>query len=330
MTGNVMKRREFITLLGGAAAAWPLAARAQQPAMPVIGFLSGVGQPLPNIVSGFLKGLGELGYVQGRNVAIEYRSTENYDELAALAADLVGRQVAVIFAIGSANAAQAAMTATKTIPIVFTNASDPVALGLVASMNRPGGNVTGVSLLSGALLAKRLEILRELVPRATTIAFLTNPTNARTEEDKAVLLAAANSVGQNVRVFNGSTATEIETIFAVAAQQRIGAVLVNGDGYYNTQYDRMVALAARYAIPASYATRVPVDIGGLMSYGDDRQDSYRQGGIYVGRILKGDKPADLPVMQPSRFELVINLKTAKSLGLTVPLTLQVAATDVIE
>jgi putative ABC transport system substrate-binding protein len=285
-------RRELIRLLGGAAAAWPVVARAQRPATPVIGFLSGVGQPLPNIVSGFLKGLGELGYVQGRNVAIEYRSTENYDELAALAADLVGRQVAVIFAIGSANAAQAAMTATKTIPIVFTNASDPVALGLVASMNRPGGNVTGVSLLSGALLAKRLEILRELVPWATTIAFLTNPTNARTEEDKAVLLAAADSVGQNIRVFNGSTATEIETIFAGAAQQRIGAVLVNGDGYYNTQYDRMVALAARYAIPASYA------ISYIMSVASSKVTSLRTCRSCSRPVRTGDQPKDREIARP--------------------------------
>jgi putative ABC transport system substrate-binding protein len=325
----LMRRREFITLLG-AAAAWPVATPAQQPAMPVIGYLSGAGQPPPLALNGFLKGLSGFGYVEGQNVAIEIRATAQYDQLAALAAELARRQVAVIYAFGTANSARAAKAATATIPIVFANGSDPVLLGLVASMSRPGGNVTGVTFFSGTLVAKRLELLRELVPQAATIAFLVNPTNTRNEIDKSDMQTAARSVGQHIAVLSASTAAEIETAFATAAQQRAGAILVNGDAFFTGQPHQLVALAARYRIPTSFPSKAAVEAGGLMSYGDDRWDSYRQAGAYVGRILKGDKPADLPVLQPTRFELVINLKTAKALGLDVPPMLLARTDAVIE
>jgi putative ABC transport system substrate-binding protein len=328
-----MRRREFITLLGGAAAAWPLAAGAQQrPAMPVIGILSASGPTIPPndlLSAAFRKGLNEMGYVEGRNVAVEYREAAGqYDRLPALAAELVRRQVTVIYAIGNANSAQAAKAATATIPIVFQNGSDPIKVGLVTSMNRPGGNLTGVVYFSSTLVAKRLEMLRELVPQATVIGFLTNPTNLIS--DTTDVQAAARSVGQQMTVLNASTVDEIDRAFAAAAQQRVGALLVDGDTFFNIRRDQFAALAARYKIPASYPTRNFPEAGGLMSYADDRVESGRLGGVYVGRILKGDKPADLPVLQPTKFELVINMKTAKALGLTVPLTLQVAATEVIE
>jgi putative ABC transport system substrate-binding protein len=333
MPPDRFKRRDVLALLAGAAAAPmlpPLPARAQQ-AMPVIGFLSGAGQPAPLQLTPFRQGLNEVGYVEGRNVAIVVRATDRYEQLAELAAELVRLPAAVIYAFGTANSAQAAKAATATIPIVFANGSDPVSLGLVASMSRPGGNVTGVTFFSGTLGAKRLELLRELLPQAATIAFLVNPTNARTDIDKADMQAAARSVGQQLTVLNASTATEIEAAFAAAAQQRVGAILVNGDAFFTGQsQQQLVALAARHAIPTSHTSRAAAEAGGLMSYGDDRQDSYRQAGVYVGRILKGEKPADLPVLQPAKFELAINLKTARTLGITFPPSFHLRADVVIE
>jgi putative ABC transport system substrate-binding protein len=325
-------RREFITLLGGAAAAWPLAARGQQPEMPVIGWLeSGSRQTIADYLAAFRQGLAEADYVEGRNVAIEYRWADGqYDRLSALAAELVRHQVAVIYATNTANTVKAAKEATSGIPIVFTNGSDPVKLGLVASLNRPGGNITGVSFYVGTLVAKRLELLRELVPQAVTIGFLTNPTNLISERDTSDLQAAASSVGQQIIVLNASTLDELDTAFATAAQRRVGALLVDVDVLFNRRRDQIVALAARYGIPANYATRAFAEVGGLMSYGDDRLESVRHSGIYVGRILKGEKPANLPVLLPSKFEFVINLKTAKVLGLDVPPPLQVRADVVIE
>jgi putative ABC transport system substrate-binding protein len=322
-----MQRREFI---GGLGAAWPLAARAQQPAMAVIGYIGSGARPEPSALAPFHKGLNEMGYGEGRNVAIEFRVTEQYDRMPALAAELVRRQVAVIYAYGAANAAQAAMAATKTIPIVFATGADPVNLGLVASLNRPGGNATGISFFSGALAAKRLELLRELVPQAATIAVLANPSNARTEADARELQDAARRVGQQIIVVNARTAGEIDDAFATIAQRRTGAVLVNGDAFYLTRRDQIKALAARHGIPANYNTREYIASGGLMSYGDDRSESYRQAGNYVGRILRGAKPADLPVLQPTKFDFVINLKTAKSLGLDFPPSFHLRATEVIE
>jgi putative ABC transport system substrate-binding protein len=274
--------------------------------------------------------LNEIGYVEGRNVAIEFRVTEQYDRMPALAAELVRRQVAVIYAYGAANAAQAAMAATKTIQIVFATGADPVNLGLVASLNRPGGNATGISFFSGALAAKRLELLRELVPQAATIAVLANPSNARTEADAGELQDAARRVGQQIIFVNARTAGEIDDAFATIAQRRAGAVLLNGDAFYLTRRDQIVALAARHGIPANYNTREYIASGGLMSYGDDRSESYRQAGNYLGRILKGAKAADLPVLQPIKFDFVINLKTAKALGLDFPPSFHLRATEVIE
>jgi putative ABC transport system substrate-binding protein len=325
-----MRRREFIKLIGGAAAAWPLAARAQQPAMQVVGILSASGQPTASQLGSFLKGLNELGYAEGHNLAIEIRATDAYDRLPELAAELVRYPVAVIYAIGSANSAQAAKTATSTTPIVFLNGSDPVMLGLVTSMNHPGGNVTGVNVLAGELVAKRLELLRELVPQASTIAFLMNPTNARHKVDEAEILAAARGVGQEIIILKAATPAELDAAFARAVQQRAGACLVTGDAFFIGRSSELAALAARYRIPTSYPSRSGVEAGGLMSYGDDRRESYRQAGVYVGRILKGAKPADLPVLQPTKFELLINLKVAKALGIEVPPTLLARADEVIE
>jgi putative tryptophan/tyrosine transport system substrate-binding protein len=323
-------RRQFITLLGGTAA-WPLAARAQQPAMPVIGYLDSTrSQPDPSAVAPFRKGLNEAGYVEGRNVAIDFRATDQYDRLPALVADLIRRQVAVLYAYGSANAAQAAEAATTTIPIVFANGGDSVALGLVASMSRPGGNATGVSFFAGELAPKRLELLRELVPQATMMAFLVNPNNARAEADTRDMRVAARGMAQQFMVFNASTADEIDTVLATVGQHRTSALLIHGDGFFLGRRHQLAILAARYAIPVSYATREYVEAGGLMSYGDDRLETLRQAGIYVGKILKGERPADLPVQQPSKFEFVINIRTAKTLGLTVPLSLLTRADEVIE
>ncbi len=333
-------RREFITLVGGAAA-WPLAARAQQAAMPVIGFL-GSESPSPalwaNRLRAFRQGLGEAGFEEGRNVAIEYRWAEGqYDRLPAMAADLVRRQVAVIFASPGV-AALAAQAATTTVPIVFVSGIDPVEYGLVASLNRPGGNLTGVSSLAVALQPKRLELVHELVPMATTVAYLdnlTNPVGSNTIGGDNVAIeesnrAAARSLGLGLVVLHASSEQDFDAVFARLLQVRAGALVVSNDPFLTARGEQIAALAARHAVPAIFPAREAVAAGGLASYGSSITDSYRLAGIYTGRVLKGEKPAELPVQQSTKFDLVINLKTAKALGLTVPLALQAAADELIE
>jgi putative ABC transport system substrate-binding protein len=307
-------------------------ARAQQPTMPVIGFL---GAPTEasyvEYTAAIREGLKQTGYVEGQNVAIEYRWAEGrYDRLAKMAAELVIRQVAVIVPIGGAPAAAAAKAATSRIPIVFTLAADPIQLGLVASLNRPGGNVTGVSMLGVALEAKRLEKLRELAPAATLIGMLVNQNNPQSKAQLRDVQEAARAIGQQIHILSASTVRELETAVATFVEERAGALMIGADTFFTSQAARLVALTARYAIPAIYPWREHVAQGGLMSYGANLADAYRQAGVYTGRILKGEKPADLPVLQPTKFELIINLKTAKTLGLTVPLIMQMTADEVIE
>jgi putative ABC transport system substrate-binding protein len=327
-----MKRREFITLVGGAAA-WPMMARAQRTALPVIGFLHGASawEYAPRIAT-FHRGLSETGYVEGRNVLVEYRWAEgHYERLPPLAADLVRRQPAVIFAGGAVNTARAAMAATTRIPIIFSIGGDPVELGLVASLNRPGGNMTGVLTLGVELGAKRLELMRELVPRANIIAVLvnpSNPSNAGTESRE--LQTAARLLGLQLHVLRASTESDITASFATLVQLRADALVIGSDAYFNSRSEQFAALSLRNAVPTIYQYREFAAAGGLMSYGSSLTDLYRLIGIYTGRILNGDKPADLPVQQSSKVELIINLKTAKALGLTVPLSLLARADEVIE
>jgi len=327
-----MKRREFITLLCGAATTWPLAVRAQQPAMPEIGYMdTASASTTAHLVEAFRRGLSAAGYDEGRNVAIEYRwSEDNYDKLPALAAELVRRQVAVIATINTPTIV-AAKAATQTIPIVFGVGVDPVKFGLVASLNRPGGNLTGVTQLNIEMEARRVQLLHELVPAATSIALLINPTSpAYSEAETESAHSAARILGVRLQVLNASTESGIEAAFVTLVKERAGALLVSGDSFLVSRRDQLVTLAARHAVPALYHRREFTATGGLMSYGPSLPEVYYQVGDYTGRILKGAKPADLPVQQSTKFELVINLKTAKALGLTVPLTMQMAADEVID
>ena len=328
-----MQRREFITLLGGAAATWPLVARAQQSAMPVIGFLHPASiDVLADRVRAFRQGLKDTGFIEGENVAIEYRWAEDQIErLPALAAELVRRKVTVIAAVGGNVPALAAKTATTTIPIVFAVGEDPVGLSLVASIARPEGNLTGINFLAAELNAKRLELLRELVPGAVRVAVLINPDNAvNAETTLRDVQAAARAVGLQIAIIRASTSREIDAAFATMVRERPDALLVGGDPFFNSRRVQLVLLAARHAVSAIYSSREFAEAGGLMSYGPNFLDTFRQVGVYVGRILKGAKPADLPVVQSSKFELVINAQTARVLGLTVPPALIARADEVIE
>ena len=327
-----MKRREFITLLGGAAVC-PLGARAQQPAIPVIGFLhTGTPEITPNLLAGFRNGLAETGYIEGRNVRIEYRwANNNFDRLPELAADLVRQRVSVIAAANSQNAALAAKAATTTIPIVFGGGADPVQVGLVASFNRPGGNVTGLVGMTGELGAKRLGLLHDLLPGATRIGVLANFENPSAGEAMlADVKAAASTMNLQIEVLAAANSHEIDIAFATLLQKRADALLTAPAALFGARRLQLVILAARHAVPVIYHDRLYPESGGLMSYGASLADVYRQVGIYTGRILKGEKPGDLPVMQPTKFELVINLQTAKTLGIAVPPTLRALATEIIE
>jgi len=331
MQFNQLRRREFITVASGAAV-WPLVARAQQLTMPVIGFL---GSASPNEyairLGAFRQGLKEAGYVEGQNVAIEYRWAEDqYNRLPALAAELVHRQVAVIVAGGGTPSAMAAKAATATIPIVFAVAVDPVKVGLVTSLNKPSGNLTGVTNLNVDVAQKRLELMHELQPTAATIAVLINPTSVLAEPFLQAVEPAARALGLKLHILNASTDRELDTVFATLAQLRASALVVSTDIFFNTRAEQLAALSLRHAVPTIYAYRPFVAAGGLISYGSDETEYYRLAGVYAGRILKGEKPADLPVQRLTKIELIINLKTAKTLGITVPQSVQSRADEVIE
>ena len=332
MISEQLRRRDFITLLGGAAA-WPLAARAQQPAMPVVGFIhGGSADASARYVAAFRKGLNETGYVEGQNVTVEYHWLEGqYDRLPALVADLVRRRVAVIATPGSNAAALAAKAATATIPIVFGVAEDPVKLGLVASLARPGGNATGINFFTQEVVAKRLRLLHDLVPKAVRIAVLVNPANASSAETTLrEVQEAAPTIGLQIQILNATTIGEIDAAFATLARERPDALFVAADAFFASRRVQFATLAARDRIPATYSNRDYVAAGGLMSYGTDLADMFRQVGVYTGSILKGAKPADLPVLQSTKFEFVINLQTARALGIEVPPALLAIADEVIE
>jgi putative ABC transport system substrate-binding protein len=327
-----VRRREFFTLLGGAAVAWPRVVRAQQAAMPVIGFLSsGSLGPLVELVAAFRQGLAQVGYVEGHNVAIEYRFAEGrYERLPGLAADLAGRGVAVMASVGGTVVALAAKASTTTIPIVFLIGDDPVKAGLVASFNRPESNITGITQIAAELGAKRVELLHDVLPQLTSVAFLVNPSNPNVEADTKEIEAAAHALGIEVQVMNATGDREIESVFSSLARTRAKTLIVSNDALFTIRRERIVSLAAHDAVPAIYAFREFVAAGGLMSYGPSFVDAYHQVGVYAGRILKGEKPSELPVQQPTKFELVINMGAAKALGLEIPPTLLARADEVIE
>src|SRR5215472_13386340 len=327
-----MRRRDFIKVVTGSAMAWPLAAHAQH-SVPVIGFLSSASREIDDVrrLPPFRQGLNETGYIESQNVAIEYRGADyRIDRLPALATDLVRRRVSLIAAVGSPASALAAKSATATIPIVFSNAADPVQIGLVASFNRPGGNITGFTELGADLGAKRLGLLRELVPSATSIAILVNPTRPGVDAQSAQAQEAARTLGLQLHILNASREPDFDAVFLKLLQLRTGALVISADALFNDRRDEIIALAKHYSVPTIYEWREAVAAGGLISYGTRRADAYRQIGILAGRILKGEKPADLPVLQPTKFELVINMKTAGALGLTVPPGVLAIADEVIE
>jgi putative ABC transport system substrate-binding protein len=326
------RRRDFITLLGGAAAAWPVAARAQSEALPIVGYLgSGSIESTARMLSAFRKGLAEVGYMEGRNVAIEYRWADGqYDRLPGLASELVRRPVNVIAAPGATVSAVAAKSVTTSIPIVFAVGADPVEVGLVASLNRPGGNITGVSFLATTLAAKMLEVLHEATPAAIVVAALMNPSNPNSVSDKVQVREAARVLGLQLHILDATSEREIDDAFAAMLERRVGALFIEGDPLFTSRLRQLVALSVRHAIPAIYQGRDFVEAGGLMSYGADRVDAFRIAGTYAGRVLKGEKPAVLPVQQSTKIELAVNLTTAKAIGLTLPLTLLGRADEVIE